>query len=124
MMRDRTGTTVGVSLSDALIVSKACCSLNRADKSLALAADLPGPTLVCGPIWRQGCAHCAHERDSVGPAWTRHPAVPRLSERQVELLDRGLEVAGRDHGAKYHEAVPLEDVRCASVQRLHELFEI
>ena len=47
MMRDRTGTTVSVSLSDALIVcanagelllkaifllSKACCSLNEADK--------------------------------------------------------------------------------------------
>jgi len=47
-----------------------------------------------------------------------------LSERQVELLDRGLDVAGHDHGSKDNEAVPLEDVRCASVQRLHELFEV
>ena len=36
-----------------------------------------------------------------------------LPQRQVELLDLGLEVAGRDHGAKDYEAVQYEDVRCA-----------
>ena len=34
-------------------------------------------------------------------------------QRQVELLDLSLEVAGRDYGAKDYEAVEREDVRCA-----------